>query len=217
MNLLILGDSYADDRVGCGSTRSWVAQLEQDHKITRRATAGSNLYWSWLLHQELAKDYDRVIWTVTQPGRLMMTPMARQLIFGSNDNVDSWWGLPNVNTIDSNLKQEIYSSPIAQTILWAARNYLTFLQDDQEQRTWHMTMLDLAARAETLFIPSFDGSCGTLVQGSLNDLSIQEPDHGKIPDPRCCHLCQENHDLVYLAVERWLKGGQFYLDPAAQL
>jgi hypothetical protein len=202
MNILILGDSYSDDSSQCVDTVSWVQTLAQHHTVTNWSLKGSTLAWSFDLWQRHHNLYDKVVVTVTQPGRLCLNTTSQRCL-GLNF-------LPNLRTIEYLLPRAQFKNPVAQRILTAARDYYAMIYSAKEAEIIHNALLSLMINPLTLLIPCYDNS---LVNTDLVSLFTVGEKELTVPrtdlDTRCCHLNQTNHNLLAQAVLSWIETGHF--------
>lgn len=212
MRILILGDSYADDRVRYSDIVTWVDRLRQDHTVTNLAMSGSSLIYSLRIYEEQVERYDRCIFMVTQPGRLRLRKSIHEL---TEYTQPSGMFIPNVATCDFVLAQTTHT--FTRTIYSLAKEYWLFLANEEDDRMIQKLCLDRLRSETTLLIPCFVNSLEQPSKWNLWKISKLEQTALEFPDKRTCHFNRDNHLWLYERIRQWLAGNGFSLDPAAQL
>jgi len=204
MNIGIFGDSYASNTAD-NPTLSWVDWLRTKYTVTNYAVSGTSLFFSLMLFEKNQADFDRIIFVVTCPGRILLDDSS---CLGSGAR--SITGLRNceykINTLDLS-KEEL-------TVYNAVKDYFLYVQNSQFDSYVHNLMVEeiKRKRPDVILIPSFKDSFNG-VSVSMRD--IQEKEDGMIyvqEDTRHCHMSESNNKMFASKVEDWLAGNPVRID-----
>jgi hypothetical protein len=216
MKIGIFGDSFADDYtiwtqhftdVG----PSWIDVLrEQDILIENHAAGGSGLYYSYEKFICNFEKYDKIVFAVTNPGRIYLS---------HNGNYGHWHSLSQV---EMKLKQCVeYEEKIKLT---AVHDYFKYVKNEKYDNLVHDLMIEhmIEKHQCILMIPSFEYS---RIQNKLPLSAVTEFEAAfwKLPtaffglntmwaDARKCHMCEENNLMFGHEVLNWVRNGQFNFD-----
>ena len=202
MKIGIFGDSFAS-KVKKNNTISWYEILKQQHTVDVFGFDGYSLYQSLKEIKQLHANYDKIILTVTNPGRIHIPSNS----FLTEINTFS---LPSVETIDyilkTNLNLKNFCSESSKnkitTILESVKHYYIHIQDIEYETYLHSLMLNdlISIRDDIILIPSFSTSFPKIPNiMSMFDIFQKENVAWDIKDQyarldlRNCHLTEENN------------------------
>lgn len=213
MKIGIFGDSFATNNPN-NSTASWVDLLSNIHDVKNFALPGSSLYYS--ADQFLKKHYyfDKVIFVVTDSGRLCL---PNYNIDGFNRHIA---GLSNAESLLLDLKNDTDLPKIK--ILKAAVDYFSYLQNlDYNEYVHNLIINDiLSKRTDVILIPTTRHH-GNFYKGKsvMQDISLKELDswstninRTSIIDRRHAHMSEENNEIFLKNVLQWLSGVPVNID-----
>ena len=198
MKIGIFGDSYAANRIE-NDTKSWVDIIAEKYEVTNYASAGTSLFYSMSIFEQYQHRFDKVIFVVTSPGRLLLD--------NANNRSLSIAGLRDCET-----KIENTSNPFELKILHAVRDYYIYVQNYNFNKYVHRLMIEKIKRIrpDTVLIPASLEKFDDIFSGaSMCDIELKENNAwgiGGIIDYRHCHMTAENNAIFATKVEEWLNG-----------
>lgn len=149
----IFGDSYAESAYAENPTSSWFDYLRSDFRITNFGMRGSGVYYSYKLFLKHYKDFDKIIFIKSTPGRIML-PETLEL----EDHL--FWArhIPNLNVAEVNSKSKNLVS--ISKYYNAATQYFLYLFDNEKETTIDNLMVDhiLRLRPDTILIKTLEPS-----------------------------------------------------------
>jgi hypothetical protein len=198
MKVGVFGDSYASNVEG-NSTLSWVELLGKKYNVTNYSSSGTSLFFSMQLFEEYQAKYDKIIFLVTCPGRILLDETSCV-----NQGARSITGLRNCEyKIDSlDLSQEDL------TVYNAVKDYFLYVQNAEYDSYVHNLMVEeiKRKRPDTILIPSFKDSFNG-VTNSMRDVQEKEDGMNYVQeDSRHCHMSETNNKIFASKVEEWLAG-----------
>lgn len=198
MKIGIFGDSYASN-VQNNSTLSWVDLLQENHTVVNYAVSGTSLYFSLMLFEKNQSNFDKIIFVVTCPGRILLDNFLNLPL-----GLRSITGLRNCEyKMDTlNLSQEELA------VYTAVRDYFLYVQNAEYDSYVHNLMVDeiKRKRPDTILIPSFKDSFNG-VSVSMRDIQAKEDDMNYVQeDSRHCHMSEANNKIFAAKVQEWLAG-----------
>lgn len=205
--------------------KSWSRLVEEAFSNTENfACSGSSLYYSYLLLEENAHKFDKLILCVTNPGRKYLKNITQNHISGIShlDHLVS-------ATVD------VYEKKIL-TIL---RDYTIFVEEYDMVLFYHTLLLKeiFTTYNNILLIPCFFDSMPTCLMDiyasgrlaitkNLREQYAAKPDMNNFylekisnldsgssqwqDDMRLCHMNYENNQILYHKIKNWIEQGVFY-------
>jgi hypothetical protein len=209
MKIGVFGDSFA--ALQRNTTLSWVDILAEKYSVTNHAIVGSNLYYSVEEFKKHHSNYDKIIFIVTQPGRLRASKVLPL-------DIDQQFIQRFIFNFSHGLEASKY-----QKLAWEAANqYYLYLQDINHDRYIHNLMLkDIKEiRPDIILIPGFlDSWYGAdhamfrivLKENTAWDLG-QSTIIENYKDLRNCHMIAENNFIFAEKAKQWLSGQPVYIN-----
>lgn len=202
--LAIFGDSFGDDftlwpKYYKGVGPSWIDYLRDNsnYEITNFCVGASSFWYQYHRLEENHKDFDRILFLVTQPGRFHS--------FVKRD-LEHW---TNVDHVQRAINTEPNLSYKERQHLDALQQYFLFLQDHHRDDRVHFALLQNIRgyiRPDTKFISVFPESMlPDSKEHNLKFLAFLEPHWFRIDafgsssdyyDARKCHISEENHLIL---------------------
>lgn len=213
--LLILGDSYAmigsseNPKVG----PAWTDLLERNgqYQVTNLAEARSSLWFSFKNFLRCQEEHDKIIFVVTEPHRLYL-PIRKDLeiIHHSHSSIKDL--IQNTKLINDLKKDKIALEKIE-----AVNLYFKHILDTEERTVYQKLVIKeiREIRPDTVLIPAFSNSIFDHQSDCLVDVSDRETSWSnlsmydlfiKYEELRNCHMIDENNQMLYEHVLRWLEG-----------
>jgi hypothetical protein len=205
MKIGVFGDSFAVMKYN--TTPSWVDILAGKYNVTNHSIIGSNLYYSVEEIKKHHLNYDKIIFVVTEPGRMKVADWIpldsnRQFVTGKLD------------------KQYIHREELNQyeeLVYEAASQYVTCFHDDVYEKYIHNLMLDdiKKVRADMILIPAFMNSWYNINYSPMIHIYAKENTAWNLAgktvieeynDIRNCHMIAENNVIFAEKAEHWLNG-----------
>ena len=205
MKIAIFGDSYGVNMNHHNQTLSWVDILRFDYDVTNFCKGGSSLYYQYELFNLNHKNYDKIIFLITNPGRLYMKDCKVQQHVSHYDTAKHWFD--KAGTLQD------------KSILTAAMQYFLYLQDSNFDQLVHRLILKeiQLERDNLLLVPCFQGYldnfCNDLFKACAVDwtyYNISNPE--SLIDKRHCHMNQANNKIFANELISYLKTGKFDFD-----
>ena len=216
MKIGIFGDSYACNNpllqakfVGkelASEKKSWIdhVEIEKNTRVASHSAMGSSLYYSYTQFKKYQRTYDKIIFVVTDWGRLWVPHVAIE-----------HGHIPGLAHCEVRMKHCIDEDD--RQILQAAYDYYVYLENQDKEIDFHKLMINdiLRIRSDALLIPAFPNDKGSLVPNwagpSLQDISDIDSNFFKIarggPDLRHCHFNNENNLIFAKHIINWLDQG----------
>lgn len=213
MKVAVFGDSFADVLPN-NPTPNWVQNLSSKYDITNFARGGSSLFYSLNLFEKNNHNYDKIVFVVTNPGRLVLPAwpcfdnIYHRMIPGPLVAKNRIEDFSNVNSeIDSKLKNQL--------LVWqAALDYFKYVQFQEFDTYVHNLMFDQITkhRPDTIIIPSFQTSHHSFAnKNCMIDIQTKEDNAWGIEeysfrDIRNSHMTLKNNEIFAEKVCEWLNG-----------
>jgi hypothetical protein len=212
MKIGIFGDSYACNNpllssyfIGEEATarKSWIDHIEIEKKIrvANHSMMGSGLYYSYNQFKKYQRTYDKIIFIVTNWGRLWVP------------NIHA--GHPHIPGLAHCEEKMQYSvDEDDREIFKAAYDYYVYLENQDKEIDLHKLMISdiLRIRSDALLIPVFNNEQQSFVPNwagsTLRDISdidchfFKRPTGG--PDLKHCHFNDENNVIFARHVINWI-------------
>lgn len=239
--VLILGDSFADRYVDINDRHpesidlngpSWPMLLELDprYKVTNMAEGGSGMWFSFRNFVRHQRDYDIILYVVSESHRLYHPISAEPNIRHHNINASNVW----TSALKRKLEAESHTHTSLEELL-AIELYFKYLLNLEERDEYQRLMINdiRTARPDAILIPAFRESIYDHEGACLIDISDNELRHLGLRladgfrtrnERRQCHMTKENNRTLYEHVCRWIDGESmsmhiedFSVMPAAEL
>lgn len=224
MKVGIFGDSFAciPKKYSFNPTKSW------PEIVLERYNTGSNchgkpstdLLYSVNKFKSYQIHYDKIIFVVTNPGRLR-APERTYEAYNEDDQeyINSTINLTSVEYCINELKNKRVGGELLG-ILEAARSYYIHLNDHHKNLYLHYLMLQdiKRIRSDVILIPAFVDSLPGYSITPMSEISEFEfkywdrryLKHGQ--DLRYCHMSADNNEIFAEHVFRWLNGEPVNID-----
>lgn len=206
MKIAIFGDSYGVSQHMWNNTLSWIDIISQNFLIDNFSESSSSLYYSYQKFLESYKNYDKIIFLVTNPGRIFLEKC-------------------NIRKHISHYDLAKYYRDLAETyedklILEAAKDYYLHIVNENYDQCMHNLMVDRIKNLHpnVLLIPCFQNSLPGVYNNFLFNACVLDWDFYKLKDAnkyndiRHSHMNEINNQLLAKEVDQWLAFGEFNLD-----
>ena len=221
-SLLILGDSFANDRKGCldFTGPAWTTLLETDskYKVVNKSAGGSSLYYSYLEFNQHHENYTKIMLVITQPGRLYCPILG----FEKTGEVlphhtSSFW----IERFKNKVGRHQPNNLAAIKQLCAIQDYFLYIADYTKDRQMNQLMLDdmKRKRPDIVLVPAFQESWLTSppptswlcqiadMEMKHYNLTYEDLNHEKgYEDARKCHMSDRNNQILFEKSLKWLEG-----------
>jgi hypothetical protein len=216
MKIGIFGDSYScnnpflhADYIGleeATARKSWIdhIEIEKNIRVANHSVRGSGLYYSYSQFKKYQRTYDKIIFIVTDWGRLWV-PNIR-----AGDP-----HIPGLVHCEEKMKYSVDEDD--REVFKAAYDYYVYLENQDREIDFHKLMISdiLRTRSDTLLIPAFDNTRFSFVPNwagsTLRDISdidchfFKRPTGG--PDLKHCHFNNENNLIFAKHIINWIDHG----------
>ena len=224
MKIGIFGDSFATNFIPeieaeSNTTASWVDIIAGKFETTNYARSGSSLYYSMTHFEKHQSKFDKLIFVITNPGRILL---STERYSGDKLINTSIAGIRHCENRLNRLKHELSnthkSSPShlhELTVMQAIMDYYLYVQNDEFDMYIQRLMIQQIKkiRPDTLLIPGARNSfADSVVIPTLIDIQIKENEFWEIQhhdlkkDIRHCHMTAENNAILAVKIEEWLNG-----------
>jgi hypothetical protein len=202
MKIGVFGDSFANHRRN--SSPTWVDILSETYSVDNYAEPGSSLFFSVDNFKRRHERYDKIIFCITGPERLMLPERSKIKYKNLNCNIKFNTAEWLLNSSDASKKDKIIAK--------AVYDYYIHVQNNEYDRYVHKLMIDniKRTRPDGIFI---DGI------GDLNQVCHKENDHynkidniEKYTDLRNCHLTETNNRILAEEMKKALETGIYTFD-----
>jgi len=198
MKIGIFGDSYScnnpflhADYIGleeATARKSWIdhIEIEKNIRVANHSVRGSGLYYSYSQFKKYQRTYDKIIFIVTDWGRLWV-PNIRA-------------GHPHIpGLVHCEEKMKYSVDEDDREVFKAAHDYYVYLENQSEEIDFHKLMISdiLRTRSDALLIPAFPNEKHSLVPTwsgpCLKDISDID-----------CHFNNENNLIFARHLINWI-------------
>lgn len=202
MKIGVFGDSFANHKWNPSPT--WVDILTQTYNVSNFAEPGSSLFFSVDKFKRMHEKYDKVIFCITGPGRLLLPERSRIKYRNLNCNI-------KFNTAEDLLADTELPHQYRK-IAKAVYNYYIHVENSEYDHYVHELMIDdiKRIRPDGIFI---DG------MKDLNQVHHKENAHynkidniEKYTDLRNCHLTETNNYILAEEMKKALEKGTYIFD-----
>lgn len=211
----VFGDSFTNLKSEENPTPTWVDILNEKYDVTNFGLTSSNLYYSVNEFIKNHKNFDKIIFVATAPGRLQIADWITV-------NKEHKY-IAGINSAKYVLKRSIIRRPISFTddiklAYQAAIDYYLYLDDFRINNFIQQLMIDKVKelRPDSILIPTNISSFGeprsmnvkTLVDIYMKEnIAWEEKEfNDQKKDIRNCHITAENNVILAKQVEEWLNG-----------
>lgn len=217
MKIGIFGDSFA--KLKFNPTLAWYEILAQKYDVTNYGWPGSTMFYSVEHFKRHHHEYDKVIYIITQPGRIQFSEDIAEDLSESFIPSNSQLAFLEYREL-----QKTYPNNERLKTIAAAHYYFLYLQNwNYEVYIQELMVQDIMAmRSDTILIDGFPQSRPTsTATNNLQAISDKEADYwgynGQRPTPekdiRNCHFTVENNEIFAGKVEEWLNGKSVHINP----
>lgn len=213
MKIGIFGDSYScnnpflhADYIGleeATARKSWIdhIEIEKNIRVANHSVRGSSLYYSYSQFKKYQRTYDKIIFIVTDWGRLWVP----NITVGHAHIPGLAHCEVKLNHCQDDDDREVFK---------AAYDYYVYLENQDREIDFHKLMISdiLRTRSDALLIPAFDNERFSFVPNwsgsTLQDISdidchfFKRPSGG--PDLKHCHFNDENNLIFARHVINWI-------------
>ena len=233
-NIAIIGDSFGDDK-GCWPHRwsdvgpGWPELLSKnpDYSVENLSEGGASFWYCYQKFLGIYKDFDQIIFMVTQPGRLT------KFIPNFSEGAPAYKHHPNLEQVLRWKKLVIEKNRISEALinLEAIENYFLYVKNDEydEHVQWLFVEKIKRLKPNTVIVPCFYDSIKTLTTTPLCEVGHNEliqlhdgldlkkiykklQDDGR-SDARKCHMSEENNYVFYRLMLKFLQGVPVQINP----
>ena len=231
MKIAVYGDSFGDDNgqwphthdnVGPGWTQ--LLGATGNNNVSNFSEGGASLFYSFTQFKDTHADYDRIIFMITNPGRITLeiedfSSLSRsQKHHPSYDQVVRWKEvLLRLNPNSHGINQ-----------LSALEQYFLFVRNAEYDTDIHHLMVNAIKKIspDTIIIPCFHNSIHDLTHKAMCEIGHMEIEHlfndryEKIYhelhstriDARKCHMSEENNFIFYRKMLKFLSGEPVHIN-----
>ena len=194
MKIAIYGDSPAANVIhrSINDDVSYIEMLYKKYDVTNFGKSGSSLFYSYQQFVDSHKQFDKIIFLATFPGRVYLSTRSSETIDTNYRHISS--------ISHAEAFANIYAdSPSNSKIFNAVRDYILYVKNDEQDRVFHNLMLDdiKLKRPDAILIDVtiFSANKDT----DFNFWGIKESPQVWInyADIRHCHLSKEKHIILY--------------------
>lgn len=206
MKVAIFGDSYGVEQPMWNDTLSWISIISKIVSVDNFSEGSSSLYYSYQRFIELHKNYNKIIFLVTNPGRLFLERCTIRKHISHYDLANYYRNLA-----------EIYEDKL---ILEAAKNYYLYVMNEKYDQCMHNLIVESIKNLHPniLLIPCFSDSIPGLYSNCLFEACVLDWNFYKLKnindyiDKRHAHMNEINNGILGKEIEKWLNFGDFNLD-----
>jgi hypothetical protein len=203
MRVAIFGDSFARHMCDENKTLAWWQILANDFDITNYGEPGSCLYYSVELFQKHHKSYDKIIFCMTSPGRIII-PEEHIFQYGGR-LVQNMTAMSVLSYVKENI------IPEKRNFFKAALDYFTYIQHNGYDNYTHQLIKNdiLRERPDGLFVDSLN-ELGAVFDMENSHYGVDKhAAHNEFRDIRHCHMTPQNNLIFANMVKEWLLGNPF--------
>jgi hypothetical protein len=205
MRVGIYGDSHAAsifDR-SVNDDISYVEMLYHNYAIKNFGVGGSSLFYSYNEFLKTEKDFDKIVFIATTPGRIYLNPFDHPTIDIAHLHITG------VDQADRNI--ETYSnSNVNKKVFKTIKDYVLYVQNmEQECKYYELMLKDIKQqRPDAMLIETNKFAAGNDTDFNFWNIDeIASNIFGNFQDFRHCHLSKEKHVILYEMIEENIRTG----------
>ena len=208
MKIAIFGDSYASTQ-GYGNDKpypSWSMMLSEKYNVTNFSENGSSLYYMKRLFDKHQREFDKIIFCITAPGRVEFKVDT----LTNNPKYGPWFHhIPTIHAIKDRLKIP-YLTEVDKKRYKILYDYLLEIRDFEQEQYHHQMIINdtINQRLDAILIPGFSNSLTEHSDCLENITKFEDKIHNKktgfYKDRRLCHMSLENNKIIFNNVNQAL-------------
>lgn len=209
MKIGIFGDSFGEKSPHAFETeesKAWPTYISEEFDTDNHCASGSSFYYSANLFLKTHNSYDKIIFLITIPGRLEITPALAKDI------------MPNRISNHDHAISMIEYYPNNRRIYQAAVDYFLYFQNFEQECFFQYAAIEKlrnTRKDNILFLPCFAGSVNgdernntELFQiASLDETNPILKQSGRFNDQRHCHFNPQNNIIFAKNIKNWIHTG----------
>jgi hypothetical protein len=206
MKVGIYGDSHAAsifDR-SVNDDISYIEMLYHKYDVKNFGVGGSSLFYSYNEFLKTEKDFDKIVFIATTPGRIYLNPFDHTTIDIAHLHITG------IDQADRNI--ETYSNSIRnKKVFETIKDYVLYVQNIEQERKFHELMLkDIKhQRPDVMLIETNKFAAGKDTDFNFWNIDeIASNIFARFQDFRHCHLSKEKHVILYEMIEENIKTGK---------
>jgi hypothetical protein len=205
MKIGIFGDSFGDKShiPETATSKAWTTYIAKEFDTDNHCASGSSFYYSAKLFLKTHHLYDKIIFLVTDPGRLEVPPN-----FGINIKQSRIPSITHANMMAEETGNIVYK---------VAADYFFYFSDLDKECFFQYAAIDKlrSIRKENiLFLPCFQHSVDEVDRknelfriASLDETNSILEKSGRINDTRHCHFNNQNNIIFANNIKNWILNG----------
>ena len=217
MRVGVFGDSFASSHsVGIGDPWHKMLNNQFNLDITSYGVNGSSLHYSYDKFNEMHKQYDKIVFLLTGPGRLTL-PLPEEY---KTQSLGQLYHVTGLESFKSAVEKNFNTDYLLKNTALALEGYYNYIVDFNKDSLFHRLLVKEIKhiRPDALLVPCFylTGEEDWHHSTTLNNISdIDVINYGLDPkkavwaDIRHCHMSQENNYVFASMVAEWIKTGSF--------
>ena len=203
MKIGIFGDSFGEksDVPETATSKAWTTYICDEFDTDNHCASGSSFYYSAKLFLKNYHLYDKIIFLVTDPGRLEVPPVF------------------SINPTQSRIPNITYATMMAEEtgniIYKVAADYFFYFSDLDKECLFQNALLEKLKNTrskDVLFLPCFKYSFDEPDRNNdvLFEISKLDEDHLSLKqfrDIRHCHFSSQNNVIFANKIKNWINTG----------
>jgi hypothetical protein len=207
MKVAIYGDSHAASihERSINDDISYVEMLYHKYDLTNFGIGGSSLFYSYNEFLKTEKDFDKIVFLVTSPGRIHLNPINHPTLNLSHLHVT---GIGQAEWYTEEYSNSSENKKVFQTI----KDYILYVQNNKQESVFHELMIQniKRLRPDALIIEALEFAFSKDTDFSFWNLTnwLELDIYRNFYDLRHCHLSKEKHIILYEMIEENIKTGK---------
>lgn len=206
MKIGIFGDSFGAKAAvpETDTSKAWTTYICNEFDADNHCASGSSFYYSAKLFLKNHHLYDKIIFLVTDPGRLEVPPVFA------------------INPIQSRIPNITYATMMAEEtgniIYQVAADYFFYFSDLDKECLFQYALLEKLKNTRSdnvLFLPCFQYSFDEIDRNNDELFEISKLDEddpalkqsGRFGDIRHCHFSSQNNAIFANKIKNWINTG----------